>query len=205
MTERERRFVECYMGEAAGNGTKAALLAGYSPVTARNQASRLLTKGYIQSAIEERSQRDVLTWSREQRQVFWTQIAADETVPIPYRLKASELLARSQGDFVERRLLRMEGDAVSLAELIAGAAPTSPQPAPAWTRESIANPRHRAVTSPAPSVRALPQRDPAGGSIPTAAPPVGAPDNGRQRWGAQPASDGTAGSVDIRWDPFNTS
>ena len=70
MTERERRFVECYMGEAAGNGTKAALLAGYSPVTARNQASRLLTKGYIQSAIEERSQRDVLTWSREQRQVL---------------------------------------------------------------------------------------------------------------------------------------
>ncbi len=195
MTERERRFVECYMGEAAGNGTKAALLAGYSPTTARNQASRLLTKGYILSALEERSQRDVLTWSREQRQAFWTQIATDESVPIPYRLKASELLARSQGDFIEKRLLQVEGNGqVSLAELIAGAAPTSPRPAPAWE------------APPTPSVRALPQRDPSGVSIPTAEPPIVAPDDGRhQRWDARstPASDGTAGTADTRWDPYS--
>ena len=34
-----------------------------------------------------------------------------ETVAVRDRLKASELLARSQGDFVEKRLLQLEGNA----------------------------------------------------------------------------------------------
>src|SRR5262245_30158301 len=96
------------MGEAAGNATKAAVLAGYSPTTARKQGSRLLTKGNIRTAIDERSHANPLIWSREQRQSFWTKIAADQTIGVRDRLKASELLARSQGDFVEKRLLQME-------------------------------------------------------------------------------------------------
>ena len=194
MTERERRFVEAYMGQASGNGTKAAILAGYSRTTARKQASRLLTKGNILSAIEERSQRDELTWSREQRQAFWTQIAADEKMAVRDRLKASELLARSQGDFIEKRLLQVEGNGhVSLAELIAGAAPADPvrrPPPSAWEapRDPVAHPPS-AVAGPTPSTRELPV----------------APDNGRHQWGAQrtPASDGPAGTVDIKWDPYS--
>ena len=193
MTERERRFVECYMGKAAGNGTKAALLAGYSPATARKQASRLLTKGNILSAIEERGKSDELTWSREQRQAFWTRIASDERVEIRDRLKASELLARSQGDFIEKRLLQVEGTGqMSVAELIAGAAPTSPRPAPAWEapRDPVAHPRASAVTGPTPPARE---------------PPVASPDDGRhQRWDARrtPAIDGS-GAADTNYDPFS--
>jgi phage terminase small subunit len=123
LTERQLRFVEFYMGEAVGNATKAAILAGYSRTTARKQASRLLTKGNIQMAIDERSGRDPVAWTRQQRQAFWTRIAADPAVTIRDRLKASELLARSQGDFVEKRLLQLEGSGQpTLAQIIAGTA-----------------------------------------------------------------------------------
>jgi phage terminase small subunit len=57
VTEKERRFVEAYMGAAAGNAAKAAELAGYSPKSARHQASRLLTKRNVQDAIAERQAR----------------------------------------------------------------------------------------------------------------------------------------------------
>lgn len=54
LSERERRFVDAYMGRAAGNATKAAEIAGYKPANARQQASRLLTKANIKAAVEER-------------------------------------------------------------------------------------------------------------------------------------------------------
>lgn len=56
LSERERRFVEAYMGEAAGNATKAAELAGYSARTARQIGSRLLSKVDIQQVIYQRQQ-----------------------------------------------------------------------------------------------------------------------------------------------------
>jgi phage terminase small subunit len=43
LTLKQRRFVEAYCGEAAGNATQAAKLAGYSSRTARSQGQRLLT------------------------------------------------------------------------------------------------------------------------------------------------------------------
>lgn len=56
LSERERRFVEAYMGQAAGNGTEACRLAGYkgSAKTLQVQASRLLSKAIVAAAIEER-------------------------------------------------------------------------------------------------------------------------------------------------------
>lgn len=44
-------FVKYYCHEAHGNATKAAIMAGYSVETARNQGCRLLTKDYIKQAI----------------------------------------------------------------------------------------------------------------------------------------------------------
>lgn len=54
LSERERRFVDAFMGEAKGNGTKAAILSGYRAHSARIQASKLLAKGNIQEAIAAR-------------------------------------------------------------------------------------------------------------------------------------------------------
>lgn len=100
LSERERRFVENYMSTA--NATRAARAAGYSPKTARGQGSRLLTKVNIRRAIDERTRRDPVVATRERRQRFWTSIMDDPTASMRDRLRASELLARASGDFLDR-------------------------------------------------------------------------------------------------------
>lgn len=54
VNERERRFVVEFLGKARGNATLAARRAGYSAKSARQQASRLLTKAAIQRALVAR-------------------------------------------------------------------------------------------------------------------------------------------------------
>ncbi len=102
--ERERRFVEHFM--ASGNATKAAGQAGYSRKTASQIGYRLLRKVQIQQAIAERAESDPAVWTREDRQRFWTAVACGaagyRSASLHDRLKASELLGRSQADFVER-------------------------------------------------------------------------------------------------------
>ncbi len=104
-SERERQFVEHFM--ATGNATKAAAQAGYSNKTASQIGYRLLRKVQIQRAIAERAANDPVVWTREDRQRFWTAIASGaalyENASLRERLRASELLGRSQADFIERR------------------------------------------------------------------------------------------------------
>src|ERR1700687_704595 len=101
LSERERRFVECFMGTAAGNATKAARLAGYARTTAEKQASRLLGNVGIRQAIQERVQRDPHVAAREDLQRWWTSVYRNPTVEYRDRLKASELLGKSQAVFVD--------------------------------------------------------------------------------------------------------
>ena len=106
LSERERRYVEALMGAAAGNATKAATLAGYSGTSAARIGHRLSRKVRIQRAIAERAQSDPAVWTREDRQRFWTAVASGAAgyakAALRDRLKASELLGKSQADFVER-------------------------------------------------------------------------------------------------------
>lgn len=112
------------MGDAAGNATAAARLAGYSVSIARKQGSRLLGRPRVQAAIEERATSDPAVWSRHERQQFWTLVASGTgcfvKAPLKERLKASELLARSCGDFVEKRLLQVEGNGSLTLEQLLG-------------------------------------------------------------------------------------
>ncbi len=55
MTPKQQRFVDEYMIDC--NGTQAAIRAGYSPKTADQQASRLLTKVKVAAAIAEAKQK----------------------------------------------------------------------------------------------------------------------------------------------------
>lgn len=106
LSERERRFVEAYMGPAAGNATEAARLAGYSAKTAGSQGSRLLKKANIRQALQTRVEADPKVADRAARQEFWSKVMEGRgkfaKVPWRDRLKASELLGKSQGDFIER-------------------------------------------------------------------------------------------------------
>lgn len=101
LTTKQRRFIEAY----DGNATKAAIAAGYSPKWADRQAYTLIEKnGEIREAIRQREerQRSELIAGRVARQIFWSAIMRDEKETMVTRLKASELLAKSEGDFLEK-------------------------------------------------------------------------------------------------------
>ena len=109
LTEKQRKFVDAYLGEANGNGTEAASIAGYNGdrktlgiISANN-----LKKPSIRLAIDERTKNDGSIASREERQAFLTRIMRTEHRKMPERLKAVELLCRMHGDFIERHKVDM--------------------------------------------------------------------------------------------------
>lgn len=55
LTDKEYLFANHYLGEAGFNATKAARLAGYSKITARQIGYENLTKPYIKKFIQTRS------------------------------------------------------------------------------------------------------------------------------------------------------
>ena len=88
LSEKMRRFVEAYMGEAAGNGTKAARIAGYAGddnVLAWT-ASTLLRKPKVRHAIDARLEGDPLVAGRIERLHFLTRVVrGEETEKRPER------------------------------------------------------------------------------------------------------------------------
>ena len=108
LTEKQRRFVEAYMGEACGNATEAARRAGHSgnDETLRQVGSENLTKPHVRAAIEARIEEMPEVAKRQERQQFWTDIMRDNGMDMRFRLKASELLGRAQGDFIDHIEMR---------------------------------------------------------------------------------------------------
>ncbi len=138
LTEKQRRFVEAYMGEAKGNATEAARLAGYKGDydTLRSVGSENLTKPAIRDAIDARVDNCPLVASRQDRLEFLTRVMLGQETdrmmtkegPIDVepamrdRLKALELLGKIQGDFVQKVELKgevRESAARELLELVA--------------------------------------------------------------------------------------
>lgn len=102
LTVKQQRFVDCY----AGNGVEAARKAGYrgNANTLHTVAAENMRKPTILAAIQVRQEveRHPLIMDRQARQIMWSGIARDESKDISSRLRASELLGRSEGDFLER-------------------------------------------------------------------------------------------------------
>jgi phage terminase small subunit len=99
LSQKQQRFVDYY----EGNYTEAARKAGY-----RNPGSRgyeLMQTPKVREAIKQREgeERRPHIASRQRRQEFWTQVMEDDQEHMKHRLKASENLAKSEADFVERR------------------------------------------------------------------------------------------------------
>ena len=97
-------FVEAF----CGNATEAALKAGYSPKTAYSQGQRLLKSVEVKAAIAVRQAPNSAARiaDRQERQSFWTHVMRDPDEDMRNRLKAAELLGRSECDFVEKVELR---------------------------------------------------------------------------------------------------
>jgi phage terminase small subunit len=125
LSQKRRLFAEAY----AGDEVEAMQLAGYQgdPNYLRQKAQQLLKDPLVMEAIKDRSKYTATTkeaiWNREERQVFWTQVAKNKdpyarqeldkfgnpipeehkpNIPIQQRLKATEMLGKSEGDFVDR-------------------------------------------------------------------------------------------------------
>ena len=107
LNARQKAFVAAY----AGNGVEAARAAGYSgsDEALAVAASRLLRFDKVAEALRAReTKRDSKRIAtREERQAFWTEVFHDSEQNILARLKASELLGKSEADFIERQ--RHEG------------------------------------------------------------------------------------------------
>ena len=101
LTTKQRRFVEAY----DGNATQAAIAAGYSQKIARQMGQVNMTKRVILAEIKAREtvRCTPLIASRAERQQFWSSVMRDKEQQMRDRLKAAELLGKSEADFVERQ------------------------------------------------------------------------------------------------------
>mgnify|MGYP000865816423 CR=1 FL=1 len=102
LTTKQKRFIQCY----DGNATEAMIAAGYSAKSAASNVDKILKNTEIQAAIQnrEKERNSAAIATREERQRFWTAIMRDEEVDLRDRLRATELLGKSEGDFLEKML-----------------------------------------------------------------------------------------------------
>ena len=109
LTAKQQRFVEAY----TGNATAAAIAAGYSEKTAEVIGHENLRKPKILAEIKAREtvRRTPLIASRAERQQFWSSVMRDADQQMRDRLKAAELLGKSEADFVERQEVSGPGGA----------------------------------------------------------------------------------------------
>lgn len=104
LTDRQARFCEEYLIDL--NATQAAIRAGYSEKTAREQAAQNLSKLNIQEKIAElkaeRSKRTEITQDSVIQELAAVARAEIKGVRAVDKLKALELLGKHLGMFVER-------------------------------------------------------------------------------------------------------
>ena len=98
LTVKQQKFVDAY----TGNATKAAIAAGYS--TPEIAGHRCLQNAKIRKEIKHRQKKENKPeiMSRQERQKMWTDIAKDTDLSVRDRLRASELLGKSEMDFTEK-------------------------------------------------------------------------------------------------------
>lgn len=100
MTEQMRRFAEVY----DGNGAASARKVGSSPKAARQNACNWLKHPEVKAIIKARQATEQAAGirSREEIQAWWSKVMDSATEEMPVRLKASEMLAKSLGMFLDR-------------------------------------------------------------------------------------------------------
>ncbi len=124
LTPRKLKFVQVY----DGNAKEAAIAAGWSEATAKQAGHRAMQDVEVLEAIQAREGSELAPAiaTRKERQAFWTAQMRDPDAELRERLKASELLGRSEADFTEK--MEVKGE-LTLRDLVSEsrlkAAPTS--------------------------------------------------------------------------------
>ena len=105
LTKKQKAFVKAYK-ENGGNGTQAAIKAGYSENTAREIATENLSKPYIAKALAEHEKKmqenDEYTIEKMVQELDEEKINADSVGNVSAALKAIELKGKAFGLFVDK-------------------------------------------------------------------------------------------------------
>ena len=109
LTVKQKRFAKLYAGEMKGNGTQAAIQAGYSEKTARQIAQENLTKPAVAEAIVKAGEGLADIASVEEAQAKVTAVLRKGTAAERDVLKAAELIGKFKGAFVNRHELSGPG------------------------------------------------------------------------------------------------
>lgn len=114
MTEKQREFVQAYNG----NASEAAQAVSVSTASAREWAKQAWFKEALrarEAAFQAEQARKGLSTLGEQViastaevQAFWTKTMLDEEETAANRLRASELIAKANGVFIEKREIKSE-------------------------------------------------------------------------------------------------
>jgi phage terminase small subunit len=104
LPEKRRRFVEAYLGEACGNATEAARIAGYQKPG--QEGHRLLKTADVSAAIGNMREKTPPVMDVAELRRWWASLVKDEDEITKDRLKASELLGKSLGAFLDPRELQ---------------------------------------------------------------------------------------------------
>lgn len=110
LTERQRRFVAAFLGEAQGNATRAALMAGATRAGACTRGYRWLRKAQVQRAIMERvERREAKTeMSNEELDAILIGIASKDSSDEHNRIAAVKELNKCRGRHSMTHLLKGE-------------------------------------------------------------------------------------------------
>lgn len=100
LSPKEAAFVESFF-LVKGNATQAAIRAGYSRKSARQLATRLLSKVHIQRAIakttDDRRAKGLM--AAEERDLLLSDFARRNGAPIKERIRAVDLLNKTEGRY----------------------------------------------------------------------------------------------------------
>lgn len=109
---KQKRFAEYYV--QTGNATDSYKRAGYKAEgnSAEVNASRLLRNAKVMKYIEERNKELDTRFIAdiEETKRFWTEILRDPEIDIKDRLKASEYIAKTNGAFLDKKVVSGKWD-----------------------------------------------------------------------------------------------
>lgn len=114
LTEKQRRFVELYMGERVGNATRAYMDAygEQDPNAAASHASALVRVRKVRDAIAARVEADPLVATRHEvlRRLSCVVRGEVDGSRVADEIRAAELLLKVQGELVDRHAIAVSND-----------------------------------------------------------------------------------------------
>ncbi|MFQ6896479.1 MAG: terminase small subunit [Turicibacter sp.] len=110
LTPKQQAFADYYI--QTGNATESAIKAGYSQKTAKETGYENLTKPHLQQYIEKKQKELESSRMADMTEVreFWTEVMRDIDSEMKDRLKASEMIAKTSGAFLNKVEMQTTGE-----------------------------------------------------------------------------------------------